>query len=454
MRQKLLNKTVLMLLLPFMSLVVLFCTHTTWEVQDPDYIPLGSCEGCHIDYEHLQEVFSPDTVEAAGGCGGDAPHYEPYDRVYMGGDGYEAYKSSGHYQIGCTGCHKGTDNVEDKDLAHSGDFIRHPSSVPDQNCAGCHKDISDHYATSIHTGVGQKRKVTMRSGLEGHLEFDKLPAHQIEGYTANCATCHGTCGNCHVVRPAAGGGGLSNGHMFNKTPDMLSVCVTCHTSRGGHAYLGVAPGTKPDVHLEKARFTCLECHDGEEIHGDGEPVEQRYAYSQLPTCERCHTDIAKSNSYHSMHMGDFNCQVCHSQDYNNCGSCHIHGEGARVPSYMDFKIAVNPIPEVKQGFDFALVRRTLAAPDNWKEYGVEQYARFDTFPTYNYTTPHNILRWTTRTEVEAGKTCSSGCHIRKENDQLINKNLYLFQENLLDWEKSATTRITVDGKLPSGWPTE
>ncbi len=451
MRKRVLNKTIVMILLPLMSLIVLFCTQTTWE--DPDKNKhLASCEGCHTDYEHLQLVHSPDTAAPAGGCGGDAPVYEPYDRVYMGGDGFQDYKSSGHYSVGCTGCHNGTDNIADKDMAHSGDFIRHPSMVSDQTCAGCHKDISDHYATSIHTGVGQKRKVTIRSGLEGAMDFDKLPAHQIEGYTANCAICHGTCGNCHVVRPSAGGGGLANGHAFTKTPDMLSVCVTCHTSRGGHAYLGVAPGTKPDVHLTKHGFTCLNCHSGEEIHGDGSSPQQRYAYEQLPSCEDCHTDIKTANNYHSMHYDDFNCQVCHSQDYNNCGSCHIHGEGARIPSYMDFKIAKNPIPDVKQGYDFALVRRTLGAPDNWKEYGVEEYANFAAFPTYNYTTPHNILRWTSRTEVESGKSCGSGCHIRMENDTIVNKELYLFKEDLLDWELEATSKITVDGELPAGWP--
>lgn len=52
--------------------------------------------------------------------------------------------------------------------------------------------------------------------------------------------------------------------------------------------------------------------------------------------------IARSNTYHTLHMDDFNCQVCHSQNYNNCGSCHIHGDEVKVPAYMDYKIALNP----------------------------------------------------------------------------------------------------------------
>lgn len=412
---------------------------------------VASCEGCHTDYAHLQKVFSPDTEAPAGGCGGDAPHFEPYDRVFMGGDGFEEYKKSGHYEIGCTGCHNGKDDTDNKDLAHSGDFLKHPSASYETKCSSCHSSITSNFATSIHNGTGQMRKVTLRSGLAGAHEFDQLPESHREGYSKNCATCHGTCGNCHVVRPLAGGGGLANGHSFTKTPDMVNICVTCHVSRGGHAYLGVGSGTVPDVHFTSKDFECLDCHTGAELHGDGNPVDQRYAYSKLPQCTQCHSGASTSNKYHTMHAGDFNCQVCHSQNYNNCGSCHIHGEGARVPSYMGYKIAMNPIPDVKTDFDFALVRRTLAAPDNWKEYGVPEYSSFDVLPTYNFTTPHNILRWTKRTTVESGKSCSYNCHIRSEDGNLVNKELYLFESDLLDWELNATKGITVDGKLPAKW---
>ena len=418
---------------------------------EPAENTVASCEGCHTDYAHLQLVYSPDTAVGGGGCGGDAPHYEPYDRVYMGGAGYEEYKKSGHYELGCTGCHNGTDDTDDKTIAHSGNFLRHPSAEAEDKCGACHKDIVNNFETSLHNGTGQMRKVAMRSGLNGPEEFDQLPQHQIDGYNANCASCHGTCGNCHIVRPLAGGGGLANGHMFTKSPDMINGCVVCHSSRGGHAYLGVSAGTEPDVHLTSEGFHCTDCHSGSELHGDGEPVEQRYAYSKLPNCENCHTDLKASNTYHSLHLGDFNCQVCHSQDYNNCGSCHIHGEGARIPSYMDYKIALNPIPNVKTEFKFSLVRRTLAAPDNWEKYDVPEYANFDVFPTYNFTTPHNILRWTNRTQVSDGKACYSNCHIRNDGGTLINKNLYLFDENLLDWEKNASAPIIVDGELPVSW---
>lgn len=434
----------------FLTLFYASCTKDNTEEEQPEAKSYASCEGCHTNYAHLQEVYTPDTAAPAGGCGGDAPHYEPYDRVYMGGEGFDAYKQSGHYELGCVSCHNGTDNTEDKVLAHSGDFISHPSVFSDEKCSECHQTIVDNFSTSLHHGTGQKRKVTIRSGLNGPQDFDQLPQHQIEGYNANCATCHAGCGECHVVRPPIGGGGLIDGHNFNKTPDMLNVCVTCHVSRGGHAYLGVASGTEPDLHLTQLQYKCVDCHSADDLHGDGQPVEQRYAYSKLPKCENCHTENSK-NFYHNTHIDDFNCQVCHSQVYNNCGSCHIHGDGARVPSYMDFKIAGNPIPDIKTEFDFTLVRRTLAAPDNWEKYGVPEYANFDAFPTYNYTSPHNLLRWTDRTQVGNNKACFDNCHIRNEGGVLVNKELYLFQENLLPWEQTASAGIVVDGKLPESW---
>jgi hypothetical protein len=257
-----------------------------------------------------------------------------------------------------------------------------------------------------------------------------------------------------VVRPPIGGGGLMSGHSFRKTPDMLNVCVSCHTSRGGHAYLGAAPGTLPDVHLTKNGFNCLSCHSGHEMHGDGNKVDQRYAYQAMPECKDCHSGTKNLNLYHAVHQDDFNCHVCHSQNYNNCASCHVGGEGARIPSYLGFKIAVNPIPDIKTGYDFTLVRRTLAAPDNWTALNVAPYSNFDVLPTYNYTSPHNILRWTSRTQVEPGMSCASNCHIRNVDGELINKELYLFLDDLLEWEVGATGRITVDGKLPSDWFTK
>jgi thiosulfate/3-mercaptopyruvate sulfurtransferase len=408
------------------------------------------CEDCHTDYDKLMAVYTPDTDAPITLCDLAAPHIEPYDRVFMGGDGYDAFKNSTHYSVGCTGCHNGDKNADNKNDAHSGEWTASPSMAYAEKCATCHETITGTFVTSLHNGTGLKRDVAMRAGQAGADEFDQLPAHQIEGYNAKCSSCHGTCGNCHVVRPLIAGGGLMDGHKFNKTPDMELTCVKCHT-RGGNAFLGDSPGTQPDAHLTENGYDCLSCHDGHELHGDGQPVEQRYAYTELPECESCHPGLETANIYHTKHMGDFSCQVCHSQDYNTCGAWDVKDGQVDFGPYMDFKIALNPIPGLKD-FKFALVQRTSAHPDNWIGYGEDLgYTNFDVLPTYSYTTPHNILRKTGRTDVAGGFSCSYNCHIRNNGGVLLNSELYLWADSLETWEVDATGPYTVDGQLPSYW---
>jgi hypothetical protein len=78
---------------------------------------------------------------------------------------------------------------------------------------------------------------------------------------------------------------------------------------------------------------------------------------------------------------------------------------------------------------------------------------FNALPVYNYATPHNILRWTDRTKVAAGKACTDACHITKDGEVIKNKQWYLFESDFkFEWEKSSSKSVTVDGKLPSSWP--
>lgn len=417
-------------------------------VPPPNEPNISSCEGCHINYEVLKTVHSPDTVVAGGGCGGETPHIEPYDRVYMGGTGYESFKNGAHGNLGCTTCHNGVDSTSNKILAHSGNFIKHPSTKAAEKCASCHADIVNRATNSLHEqGWGQKNMVVGRAGLNS---FSELTEEMKKGYNENCGKCHATCGDCHINRPAAGGGGLYNGHNFLKRPNMVDHCTTCHTSRGGHAFFGLGAGTVPDVHRSKSGLSCTSCHNKNELHGNGSITDQRYKYSELPKCTNCHPFVTNSNTYHTAHISTFSCNTCHSQDYNNCGSCHIGGDGARIHAYQGFKIGMNPIPQTRN-YEFALLRRSLSAPDSWQNYGTPLLTNFDAHPTYKYTTPHNIIKWTKRTQVDAGKPCFDACHIIQENGNFRNKEIYLFESDLLPWEVNATRSITVDGKLPASW---
>jgi hypothetical protein len=410
--------------------------------------PINSCEGCHVNYDVLKAIATPDPPDDGGaGCGGETPHIEPYDRVHLSNSGFEKFKKSVHGNLECTFCHNGVDNTDDKTVAHSGDFISHPSKKAEEKCVGCHPNIVMRAKNSLHQqGWGQKASVTIRSGLAS---FDQLSEKMKQGYDKNCGKCHASCGDCHVLRPKAGGGGLIDGHSFNK-PDMRKTCITCHSSRGGHAFLGVASGTVPDVHFTKAGFTCMSCHTQNEIHGDGKLNAHRYDLGMLPSCKNCHQNITASNKYHVQHSATFNCNTCHSQDYNNCGSCHIGGVGARIPSYQAFKIGINPLPETRP-YKYATLRQSVARQDSWINYGTPYLTNFDALPTYKYTTPHNIIRWTKRTKVNAGERCFESCHIIRDGENFKNKEFYLFKSDLEEWEYNASSNIIVDDKLPSSW---
>ncbi|NOX19498.1 MAG: hypothetical protein GXO87_14620 [Chlorobi bacterium] len=403
-------------------------------VEPTTNLKVNSCVGCHTNYEHLKAVYTPDPpAPPSHGCGGAPPHFEPYDRVYLSGSDFEEFKKSIHGQISCVTCHNGVDGTDNKEEAHSNNFLAKPSLSAKEKCGNCHPSIVNRTVNSIHEqGWGQKNMLVRRSGYgEVPTDFDKLPEEVQDGYNHNCKTCHGTCGDCHVVRPKVKGGGLAKSHAFTKTPDMRNVCTACHVSRGGHAYFGVAPGTQPDVHLTAAGYSCIDCHTQNEIHGDGNIYDIRYKMPLLPKCENCHAGIENANLYHTMHINTFNCQTCHSQDYNNCGSCHIGSEeGARVPAHLKFKIALNPIPDIKP-YKLATVREALSAPDSWKDYGIQTLANFAVAPTYKYTTPHNILRWTQRTLVDtvydsSQPECAQSCHIVKTAEgEYRNKEFFI-----------------------------
>ena len=119
MRCMILNRTAKLVIFTIFAVIIGFgCT----QYKIPDYSDVASCVGCHTNYEHLKDVYSPDTVAAVGGCGGAAPHYEPYDRVYLGGTGYNRFKSDfAHGGLACTSCHNGINGTHEKEIAHSGE---------------------------------------------------------------------------------------------------------------------------------------------------------------------------------------------------------------------------------------------------------------------------------------------------------------------------------------------
>ncbi|MBL7108799.1 MAG: hypothetical protein ISS11_00935, partial [Candidatus Marinimicrobia bacterium] len=187
------------------------------------------------------------------------------------------------------------------------------------------------------------------------------------------------------------------------------------------------------------------------------PPNSRYAVNGLPTCTGCHEDVSASNTYHLMHwsgsgyMADISCFVCHSQPYNNCNSCHTGGEwkgnyteiatdthsgDGDYLEYPEFRIAHNPAYDDPDGNwspslklhsedEWILVRHIPMVHDNYENWdaGYDSYD-ITTMETWQYTSPHNIRRWTAQTDTTGGVGCSASCHTDSDTTSL---NLYLFE---------------------------
>jgi len=70
----------------------------------------------------------------------------------------------------CIDCHNGIGDTDDKKVAHSGDFIRHPSVAATEKCAPCHGAVVSRTHNSLHEqGWGQKKRVALRYGVESSL---------------------------------------------------------------------------------------------------------------------------------------------------------------------------------------------------------------------------------------------------------------------------------------------
>jgi len=405
-----------------------------------------TCLGCHSSEATLKKVATPNPppTGGGGGCGGELPEMEAWLKVYVGGPNGQKFLESTHGKMKCVMCHGGVEPAADKGEAHSGSFIGAPSRNAEEICGPCHPAIAANDKTSIHTqGTGQKHMVSLRHGFPDYASY---PERLKQGYDKNCGKCHSSCGECHVIRPRQAKGGFLAAHDFQRVPDMRLNCTACHAARVANAYFGEAPGTTYDVHYTKLPGGhCLNCHTGTEMHGDGTEHNQRYLVKSMPKCENCHGNKSKSNPYHSKHWDDLACQTCHSQQYQNCSSCHVD-TGTRNGPYFSFKIGMNAMPNVKR-FKYVVVRNAPYAPDTWSNYGIATAANFDAAPTFKLASPHNTRRWTPRTTVDSGKPCYDACHIIDGR----NKQWYLFEKDLLSWEVIANKPVVVDGKLPSGW---
>lgn len=411
---------------------------------------------------------------------------EPWEKVYIklfGNQTSYADIDETHASIGCVTCHGGKEPAE-FESAHDIEifgFIKDPSIMAESNCTPCHSEIVATNVNSMHSKAwGEQTTIAQRElgADKNHNDFEQCSIELTEGFSRECASCHTTCGQCHVSRPNSVAGGFIDSHRFKKTPDQTNNCLACHGSRIATDFEGLLEDNSPDVHYNKY-MKCWDCHK-EDMHADASNSESRYHLPDLPQCKDCHSETIDSNTYHIIHWPEeskgLSCYVCHSQPYNNCNSCHtkntdgdlsewwqtgyaesstetdVHTGAGGYKEYPDFKIGYNYNQELHDG-KYIVVRHIPIVRNSYSPWGHEQLANYDARPTWEYTSPHNIQRFTTQTDTAGGVSCSASCHLTGDKAQ-DNVQRFLWQIDVeTDYpdESTANEPVVVDDKLPIHW---
>lgn len=339
---------------------------------------------------------------------------EPYLRVFVAGE----FLASTHGRLGCVFCHGGDSTADQMKPAHQG-LVRKPSEQPETYCRSCHPDAVARVKTSLHYTVSG-----LRHGLM-ELARDQWP--QVEPlFQKNCQGCHASCGDCHVSRPKAARGGLLEGHRFFKSPPIELTCNGCHGGRVGPEFFGRNEGFPGDVHWEKAKMGCTDCHSREEIHGDGKTYQTRYQVPQRPRCLTCHPTAAPGQSAleaHNVHGEKVACGVCHGNIIRSCTNCH----DGKARSRFDFKVGVTRRDGGPERY--TLMRHVPTTRDLFGATLPGGLPGFDERPTWKETSPHNIQRVTPR-----NRTCEA-CH--------KNRRIFLRVDGTSSTEPRANSRVAV-----------
>ncbi len=368
--------------------------------------------------------------------------------------------------LSCVDCHKGDNTMPNNmEKAHEG-LVADPSGYDENGntiCGNsdCHPSTAETFKNSLHYQLwGYQVKIAQRAGVD---DFAQCPQSLKDGFTNECRRCHASCGDCHVSVPNSAGQGFISSHRFNGTPNQTNQCNACHGARTGYDYLGdynIFPPRPRDVHA--LSFACIDCHDKAKLHSSADEKSTKYTHANQASCSDCHDNgLSDANIYHSKHMSDMSCYVCHSANkYQNCAGCHVDGAYLTDPVYqannpaVDFKIGINPIPSETRPYKYATLRHIPVVPttyDNWGAAGT--LVAFDDYPTWKYTSPHSIQRWTVRTDTTGGKFCMQSCHLGYWGTE-ENRKYYLFREYVeTNWpvEVQANESVYVDGQLPEGW---
>ncbi len=382
-----------------------------------------NCVACHTNPEKMQTLTQEDEITSdltsGEGHSDQLPLVKAWEKYFI--PDLEAVGAV-HNIVGCTACHGGTSDTDDKDQAHTG-LLESASKVPEETCGTCHRGIFEGLdANNLHFNLGRDSAILMGRGAD----FDNSNmAHAFENH---CLDCHADCGQCHVSQPAYAGGGLIAGHQFIGADSSTIACDGCHGDRVSLEYKGENKNVPGDVHWNQEGMTCVDCHPKDKIHGDSNN-----------SCSNvdCHpaTDEFASVEQHGIHGNKVACQVCHSDEYKNCANCHVGTDSQGLPyhtldpSWLDFKIGRNPNPGKDRPWNYQLVRHVPVNPNTFAAYGDNLLPNFDALPTWKGTAPHNIQKITPQ-----NRACEN-CH--------ENPEIFLMKEDVTPEELTANASVIV-----------
>jgi hypothetical protein len=273
-----------------------------------------------------------------------------------------------------------------------------------------------------------------------------------KGFETNCNTCHTSCGQCHISRGDNFDGGLISSHDILATPSFDSTCYACHGSRPGPEFLGANEkdgGYLPaDVHYTKAKMTCTTCHTKAEMHGSGTLASDMYSDPNAVKCLDCHQAIKtpealSKNLQHTMHLGNFQCEVCHSVAYKSCYNCHIGTDDKGLPyrtsdpSNITFEIGLNPSLSTEHPEKYVVLRHVPVVKDTFAYYGNNLLPKYDEVSAWHLATPHNI-----QLDTPQNASCNS-CHGHPE--------LFFIKSDIIPGDSAADSKIVVT-QVPATLP--
>jgi thiosulfate/3-mercaptopyruvate sulfurtransferase len=360
-----------------------------------------TCVDCHTNKLALQAAAEgaragAQSTQDTGQWAADPVQAEAWERVWLD---QELFFQTLHGRYGCVTCHGGTPDSSYPDVAHQG-LEAEPSAAG--VCVDCHvEEVAGHEA-SLHANLaGYRTVLAARSSPNQMVRLEEMMANHCDG-------CHTTaCGQCHITRAQGMGGGLVNGHLFEKRPHTDQTCAGCHGSRIFTEYRGEAEGLTADVHWSQAQMQCFDCHSPQEMHGTLGEFIHRYDGPPEPSCQDldCHPEVRDDaiEQHDGTHLEALSCQACHSTAYRNCFGCHVTQESGlpsfRIePAEILFKIGRNPLLSPDRPWEYVPLRHVPITRDSFSYYSPGLLDHFDALPVWKYTTPHNIQRITPQNE--------------------------------------------------------